>query len=157
MCTDTRDSLPCSRYSFLVVNFVDIELILFVSTVYVNQNCYCFSRWPLVTSESIIYLTLVITIKCKIVFIIIIFTLQALNGFLLVLSPIGEFVFISNSIEELLGLKRVCNCCRYYVHNTPFGVYLRPDFELFILGYWVSLFRNGSHNFGDLLYIVSPF
>ncbi|XP_068701676.1 neuronal PAS domain-containing protein 2-like isoform X2 [Montipora foliosa] len=31
---------------------------------------------------------------------------KALNGFLLVLSPNGEFVFISNSIEDLLGLKK---------------------------------------------------
>ena len=34
--------------------------------------------------------------------------LQAMNGFLIVLSSSGEFVFISNSIEDLLGLKKVC-------------------------------------------------
>ena len=31
-----------------------------------------------------------------------------MNGFLIVLSSSGEFVFISNSIEDLLGLKKVC-------------------------------------------------
>ena len=41
--------------------------------------------------------------------------LQALNGFLLVLSPNGEFVFISNSIEDLLGLKKV------FIKNGPYS------------------------------------
>ena len=73
---------------------------------------------------------------------------QALNGFLLVLSPIGEFVFISNSIEELLGLKRVCNYRSYYTTH-PLGIYLRPDFEFSILGYWVYIFLSGRINLGD--------
>ena len=45
-------------------------------------------------------LTAVITLTCSIIS-------QALNGFLLVLSTNGNFVYVSKSIEDLSGLKKV--------------------------------------------------
>ena len=44
--------------------------------------------------------------------------LQAMNGFLIVLSSSGEFVFISNSIEDLLGLKKVRIIVVFIINNS---------------------------------------
>ena len=55
-------------------------------------------------------LTAVVTLTCSIIS-------QALNGFLLVLSTNGNFVYVSKSIEDLSGLKKVSWCMHVLIDN----------------------------------------